>query len=72
VKRITRQQAELIAVIHDILQGDYGEESRVLLHDRLLAWAAEELKRRPHSVSNESRKKNASSGSARGKKKNKK
>ena len=70
---ITRKQAELIATIHKILQGEYGEESRMLIHNRLLAWAkAEKLKRRARPESNKSRKKNAkSSRLAKGKKKSK-
>jgi hypothetical protein len=58
LKRITEKQAELIATIHKILQGEYGEESRMLLYNRLLVWArAEKLKRRGRPESNKSRKK---------------
>jgi hypothetical protein len=57
LKGITRKQAELIVMIHETLQGVYGEESRKLLYDSLLAWAkAEKLKRHE---SNKERKKNA-------------
>ena len=71
---ITQKQAKLIATMHKILHGEYGEEWRMLLHNWLLVWArAEKLKRRARPESNKSRKKNAkSSRSAKGKKKSKK
>jgi hypothetical protein len=74
VKGITQKQAELIAMIHKTLQGGYGEQSRTLLRNSLLAWArAEKLKRRARPESNKSRKKNAkSSRSSKGKKKSNK
>jgi hypothetical protein len=72
VKDITQKQADLIAMIHETLQGGYGEQSRTLLRNSLLAWA-KKLKRRARPESNKSRKKNAkSSRSSKDKKKSNK
>ena len=74
VKGITHKQAELIAMIHKTLQGGYGEQSRTLLRNSLLAWArTEKLKRRARPESNKPRKKTAkSSRSSKSKKKHNK
>ena len=70
MKGITQKQADLIVMIHETLQGVYGEQSRTLLRNSLRAWArAEKLKRRARPESNKSRKKKAKSSRSSKKKK---
>ncbi len=50
--KITKQDAQSMIRMYEILQGDHRKEARILLHNWLLAWGrAQKLRRKGYRVS---------------------